>query len=184
MRFPPLRRICGRALLSVLAMTALPALAAAALAGGSPGAVKHEGRFIELPLPQDCPSGDDPAACCSSGKLAGCEVMGRRSVVAGDWQAAARYYLTLCQAGVRAGCESLRTVYANGEDEDLPGKLLALCRRDGTGTHVACDVHATTNWAQLGLGAQLVRAAADADQSGSAADAPPTPSGAHPSNPR
>ena len=115
--------------------------------------------YVELPLPQDCPIGSDAQACCDSGKLAGCNAMGHRKALAGDWQAAAPYYLKLCQAGVRAGCENLRSVYENTGDEDLPGKLLALCNRDGKGTHVACDVYATSNWALLGLGMQLQRAA-------------------------
>ncbi|MCD9085376.1 hypothetical protein [Stenotrophomonas sp. SY1] len=114
--------------------------------------------FIELPLPQDCPTGD-AQACCDAGKLQGCNAMGHRKALAGDWQAAAPYYLKLCQVGVRAGCENLRSVYEHTEDEDLPGKLLWICNRDGKGTHVACDVYATTNWALLGLGAQLQRAA-------------------------
>ena len=115
--------------------------------------------YVELPLLQDCPVGSDAQACCDSGKLAGCNAMGHRKALAGDWQAAAPYYLKLCQAGVRAGCENLRSVYQNTGDEDLPGKLLSLCNRDGKGTHVACDVYATSNWALLGMGAQLQRAA-------------------------
>ena len=58
-------------------------------------------------------------------------------------------------------CENLRTVYENTGDEDIPGKLLSICKRDGKGTHVACDVYETTNWAMAGLGAQLMRAAED-----------------------
>ncbi|WP_269789681.1 hypothetical protein [Stenotrophomonas sp. Iso1] len=135
--------------------------------------------YVELPLPQDCPIGSDAQACCDSGKLAGCNAMGHRNALAGDWQAAAPYYLKLCQAGVRAGCENLRSVYENTGDEDLPGKLLSLCNRDGKRTHVACDVYATTNWALLGLGMQLQRAS-DEIEAGDAADTPPVKAPAHP----
>ena len=131
--------------------------------------------FVELPLPQDCPVGSDPQACCNSGKLQGCNTLGHRHSLAGDWQAAAPYYQKLCQAGVRVGCENLRSVYENTGDEDIPGKLLSICKRDGKGTHVACDVYETTNWAMAGLGAQLMRAAEDLDNEEDA-DAPAPPS--------
>ena len=58
---------------------------------------------------------------------------------------------------MRASCENLRTVYENTGDEDIPGKLLALSTQDGKGTHVACDLHETTDWAMLGLDAQLMQ---------------------------
>lgn len=125
--------------------------------------------YVELPLPQDCPLGNNAEACCSSGKLQGCNALGHRHALAGDWQAAAPYYLKLCQAGIRVGCENLRSVYENTGDEDIPGKLLAACKRDGKGTHVACDVYESSNWALLGLGAQLQRAADGLDDD----EAPP-----------
>ncbi|MGH8053731.1 MAG: hypothetical protein ACREP4_07410 [Stenotrophomonas sp.] len=128
--------------------------------------------YVELPLPQDCPIGQDAQACCDSGKLAGCNAMGHRKALAGDWQAAAPYYLKLCQAGVRAGCENLRSVYENTGDEDLPGKLLSVCNRDGKGTHVACDVYATSNWALLGMSMQLRRATEDVDDEDATETAP------------
>lgn len=131
--------------------------------------------FVELQLPQDCPLGNDPQACCDSGKLQGCNAVGHRHSLAGDWQAAAPSYQKLCQAGVRVGCENLRTVYENTGDEDIPGKLLSICKRDGKGTHVACDVYETTNWAMAGLGAQLMRAAEDLDNE-EEAEAPAAPS--------
>ena len=131
--------------------------------------------FVELPLPQDCPLGSDPQACCDSGKLQGCNALGHRHALAGDWQAAAPSYQKLCQAGVRVGCENLRTVYENTGDEDIPGKLLSICKRDGKGTHVACDVYETTNWAMAGLGAQLMRAAEDLDNE-EETETPPAPS--------
>lgn len=131
--------------------------------------------FVELPLPQDCPVGSDPQACCDSGKLQGCNTLGHRHALAGDWQAAAPAYHKLCQAGVRVGCENLRSVYENTADEDIPGKLLSICKRDGKGTHVACDVYETTNWAMAGLGAQLMRAAEDLDNEDEA-EAPAAPS--------
>ncbi|WP_303748285.1 hypothetical protein [Stenotrophomonas pigmentata] len=131
--------------------------------------------FVELPLPQDCPLGSDPQACCDSGKLQGCNTLGHRNALAGDWQAAAPAYQKLCQAGVRVGCENLRSVYENTADEDIPGKLLSIGKRDGKGTHVACDVYETTNWAMAGLGAQLMRAAGDLDNEDEA-EAPAAPS--------
>lgn len=112
-------------------------------------------QYVETPLPQDCPLSADPQACCDTGKLQGCNTLGHRKALAGDWNAAAPYYLKLCRAGIRAGCENLRSVYENTGDEDLPGKLLALCRQDGKGTHVACDLYETTDWAMLGMAAQL-----------------------------
>ena len=114
-------------------------------------------QYVETPLPQDCPLGSDPQACCAAGKLQGCNTLGHHKALAGDWDGAAPYYLNLCRAGVRASCENLRTVYENTGDEDIPGKLLALCKQDGKGTHVACDLHETTDWAMLGLDAQLMQ---------------------------
>lgn len=114
--------------------------------------------YAETPLQQDCPAGTDPQACCAAGKLQGCNTLGHRKALAGDWAGAAPYYQTLCRAGVRAGCENLRSVYEHTGDEDIPGKLLALCKQDGTGRHVACDLYETTDWAMLGMGARLMQA--------------------------
>ncbi|MCC7634527.1 hypothetical protein IEN52_10305 [Stenotrophomonas rhizophila] len=114
--------------------------------------------FVETPLPQDCPTlarEGGAEACCAAGKLQGCNAAGHQQALRGQWSQAAPFYLKLCDAGVREGCENLATVYAHTGDDALPQAIAARCERDGSGTHVACDVHATRNWPLLQLGAEM-----------------------------
>ncbi len=118
--------------------------------------------YVERPLPQDCPAVGTPGgaeACCAAGKLQGCNALGHHKALTGDWSGAAPYYRKLCEAGVRAGCENLRGVFGNTGDDTIPETLQRICLGDGAHTHVACDVHATSNWALLALGAGLQQAA-------------------------
>lgn len=132
--------------------------------------------YVEVPLLQDCPSGaggSGAQACCDAGRMQGCNAIGHQKALANDWQGAAPYYLKMCSAGLRAGCENLVSVYANTGDDHIPDRIAELCRRDPDGTHVACDIEATSNWPMLGLGAALGRAVQQIDNDhNDAADEP------------
>ncbi len=134
--------------------------------------------FVETPLPQDCPTlarEGGAQACCAAGKLQGCNAAGHQLALRNRWAEASPFYLTLCTAGVREGCENLASVYEHTGDETLPEQMAAICAKDGNGTHVACDVHATRNWGLLQVSAGLeqiaerMAAEAEADDD---ADAP------------
>lgn len=129
--------------------------------------------YAELPLQQDCPTGA-AQACCDAGRMQGCNAMGHQNALSGDWQAAAPYYLKMCSAGVRAGCENLVSVYGNTGDDRIPEAIADLCKSDANGTHVACDIEATSNWPMLGLGAAFDRAAQEIENAGDA-DEPTAP---------
>jgi hypothetical protein len=136
--------------------------------------------YVETPLPQDCPGIGRPGAaqaCCAAGKLQGCNAAGHQLALADRWAEAAPFYLKLCTAGVREGCENLASVYEHTGDEQLPAQIDALCAKDGKGTHVACDVYATRNWALLqasaGLEAIAARMAAEAEADADADDDSP-----------
>lgn len=119
--------------------------------------------YVETPLPQDCPTltrEGGAQACCAAGKLQGCNAAGHQLALRERWAEAAPFYLKVCRAGVREGCENLATVYAHTGDEALPEALQQVCESDGKGTHVACDVHATRNWALMQVGAGLEEIAA------------------------
>lgn len=128
--------------------------------------------FVEVPLPQDCPAVAEPGgaqACCAAGKLQGCNAAGHQLGLRERWDEAAPFYQRLCAAGVREGCENLATVYQHTGDDALPEAMAALCAKDGKGTHVACDVHATRNWPLLAAGAVFARMATEADAGAAAA---------------
>ncbi len=114
-------------------------------------------------------------ACCAAGKLRGCNAAGHQLALRDRWAEAAPFYLKLCTAGVREGCENLASVYEHTGDEALPEQMAAICAKDGNGTHVACDVHATRNWGLMQVSAGLeqiaerMAAEAEADDD---ADAP------------
>ncbi len=133
--------------------------------------------FVEIPLPQDCPLGSDPQACCDAGKLQGCNALGHSKALVGDWPGAIPHYRRLCEAGVRAGCENLRSAYENTGEESIPQTLHGICAHDGKGTHVACDVEATTDWAMLALGTALMRAIEEIDIAPGDEAAKPEPAG-------
>ena len=114
--------------------------------------------FVETPLPQDCATlarEGGAQACCAAGKLQGCNAAGHQLALRNRWAEASPFYLTLCTAGVREGCENLASVYEHTGDEALPEQMAAICAKDGNGTHVACDVHATRNWGLLQVSAGL-----------------------------
>ncbi len=114
--------------------------------------------FVETPLPQDCPTlgrEGGAQACCAAGKLQGCNAAGHQLALRNRWAEAAPFYRTLCTAGVREGCENLATVYEHTGDEQLPAQMASICAKDGKGTHVACDVHATRNWGLMQVSAGL-----------------------------
>ncbi len=114
--------------------------------------------FVETPLPQDCPTlGRDGGAqaCCTAGKLQGCNAAGHQLALRNRWAEAAPFYTKLCTAGVREGCENLVSVYEHTGDEQLPEQMASICAKDGKGTHVACDVHATRNWGLMRVSAGL-----------------------------
>ena len=140
--------------------------------------------FVETPLPQDCPTlarEGGAQACCAAGKLQGCNAAGHQLALRNRWAEAAPFYLKLCTAGVREGCENLASVYEHTGDEALPEQMAAICAKDGKGTHVACDVHATRNWGLMQVSAGLeqiaerMAAEVDADDDADApAEAPAT----------
>jgi hypothetical protein len=105
--------------------------------------------FVEKPLVEDCPQpGTETAvACCERGSLHGCNIAGHQHALSGAWAEAKPFYLKVCAAGVRIGCENLTRVFAHGDDETVPEDLDRLCAKDPR--HVACDVRDTTNWAML-----------------------------------
>jgi len=107
--------------------------------------------FDEKPLVEDCPQpGNETAdACCARGSLHGCNMAGHQLALGDAWAEAKPYYLKVCAAGVRIGCENLTQVFARGNDETVPQDLDALCAKNAR--HVACDVRETTNWALLSL---------------------------------
>lgn len=114
--------------------------------------------FVETPLPQDCPTlgrEGGAQACCAAGKLQGCNAAGHQLALRNRWAEAAPFYMKLCTAGVREGCENLASVYEHTGDEALPEQMAALCAKDGKGTHVACDVYATRNWGLMQVSAGL-----------------------------
>lgn len=105
--------------------------------------------FDETPLIEDCPQpgNETAAACCARGSLHGCNIAGHQLALGNAWAEAKPYYLKVCAAGVRIGCENLTQVFARGNDESVPDDLDALCATNSR--HVACDVCETTNWALL-----------------------------------
>ncbi|MES2671727.1 MAG: hypothetical protein V4673_15085 [Pseudomonadota bacterium] len=105
--------------------------------------------FDEKPLVEDCPQpGDETAsACCARGSLHGCNIAGHRLALGNAWAEAKPYYLKVCAAGVRIGCENLAQVFARGNDATVPDDLDGLCATNAR--HVACDVRETTHWALL-----------------------------------
>jgi len=114
--------------------------------------------FVETPLPQDCPTlgrEGGAQACCAAGKLQGCNAAGHQLALRNRWAEAAPFYLKLCAAGVREGCENLASVYEHTGDEALPEQMASICAKDGNGTHVACDVRATRNWGLMRVSAGL-----------------------------
>lgn len=118
--------------------------------------------YVERPMPMDCPVMDGPdaaEACCTAGRLQGCNVVGHLKALAGDWRAATGYYRPLCEAGVRPGCENLFAAYLNTGEESTLEAMQAICERDGKGTHVACDVIETHHWGMIDLDAILEQSA-------------------------
>ena len=105
--------------------------------------------YDEQPLVEDCPQpgNDTAAACCARGSLHGCNIAGHQLALSNAWAEAKPYYLKVCAAGVRIGCENLIQVFARGNDATVPDDLDALCATNPR--HVACDVRETTNWALL-----------------------------------
>lgn len=105
--------------------------------------------YDEQPLVEDCPQpgNNTAAACCAHGSLHGCNIAGHQLALSNAWAEAKPYYLKVCAAGVRIGCENLTQVFARGNDATVPDDLDALCATNAR--HVACDVRETTNWALL-----------------------------------
>lgn len=127
--------------------------------------------FNVVPLPGDCPqagTADGAEACCKAGRLQGCNALGHRQALSGDWVQAAGSYLAVCRAGVREGCENLASAQENSAAVDARAQLQQLCEADRSGRHVACDVLATRNWTLLELG----RAFQDAAGGTTAPEAP------------
>ncbi|MCF3479887.1 hypothetical protein GUV60_07460 [Stenotrophomonas maltophilia] len=127
--------------------------------------------YTVLPLPQDCPqalASGGAEACCAQGKLQGCNILGNRLALSGQWRQAAEHYTTVCRAGVREGCENLVAAQGRSSDVDAHATLERLCAADRSGRHVACDVLDTGNWSALELGRVLQEAVDEA----TAEDAP------------
>lgn len=117
--------------------------------------------FDAVPFPQDCPRASidgEAEACCAAGKMQGCHVLGSRAALGRKWVEASQHYRKVCEAGIREGCENLVTLMENSSTVDVRPMLEAVCKADGSGRHVACDVLATRNWGLLDLGQALERA--------------------------
>ncbi len=117
--------------------------------------------YTVLPLPRDCPqalASGGAEACCAEGKLQGCNILGNRLALSGQWRQAAEHYTTVCRAGVREGCENLVAAQGHSGDVDARATLERLCTADRSGRHVACDVLDTGNWSALELGRVLQEA--------------------------
>lgn len=128
--------------------------------------------FNEVPLPQDCPKAlveGGAEACCTAGSLQGCNIRGNQLALNGQWAQASGYYLKVCRAGVREGCENLVSAQENSSDVDAHGLLTGLCEADPSGRHVACDLLVTRNWKLMAFGRALEEALQDIDEQ----DAPP-----------
>ncbi|MBN8213893.1 MAG: hypothetical protein J0M09_13310 [Xanthomonadales bacterium] len=130
--------------------------------------------FVEKPLVEDCPQPgkETAAACCERGSLHGCNIAGHQRALGGAWAEAKPFYLKVCAAGVRIGCENLTQVFARGGDETVPEELDRLCGKDPR--HVACDVRETTNWAMLAFSTAADELLREAEQ-GLDDDAPNNP---------
>lgn len=107
--------------------------------------------YRETALIEDCPQPGPktPEACCASGRLHGCNIVGHRLALEERWYDAATEYLKVCAGDVRIGCENAVRAYAETGDETIPERLAALCEKDPR--NVACDVAETTNWATLAI---------------------------------
>lgn len=130
-------------------------------------------QYTTVPLPQDCPTvlvDGGAEACCASGSLQGCNVLGTRLGLKGAWEQASVHYLQVCRAGIREGCENLATAQERDGAVDAHGMLQALCQADPSGRHVACDLLDTRNWAMMSAGHALEQALRnsgdDADEGG------------------
>ncbi len=134
--------------------------------GEGPSRCSAPKQFKVLPLPQDCPlalaNEGGAEACCAQGKLQGCNMLGNRLALSGNWLQAAEHYTTVCRAGVREGCENLVTAQGNGAELDARATLEQLCKADRSGLHVACDVLGTQNWELITLGGALQKAVDEA----------------------
>ena len=124
------------------------------------------GRWSGVQPVSGCPlalaNEDGAEACCTQGKLQGCNILGNRLALSGNWLQAAEHYTTVCRAGVREGCENLVTAQGNDAEVDAHALLDRLCKADRSGLHVACDVLATQNWNLIVLGGALQKAADEA----------------------
>lgn len=107
--------------------------------------------YRETALIEDCPQPGPktPEACCASGSLHGCNIVGHRLALEERWYDAATEYLKVCAGDVRIGCENAVRAYAETGDETIPERLAALCEKDPRS--VACDIAETTNWATLAI---------------------------------
>ena len=133
--------------------------------GEGPGRCSAPKQYTVLPLPQDCPqalAAGGAEACCAQGKLQGCNMLGNRLALSGNWLQAVEHYTTVCRAGVREGCENLVTAQGNSAEVDAHALLDRLCKADRSGLHVACDVLETQNWELITLGGALQKAVDEA----------------------
>ncbi len=107
--------------------------------------------FEETPLVEDCPQPETETAdaCCARGSLHGCNIVGHQLALKNSWAEAKPYYLKVCAAGVRIGCENLVQVFARGDDQSVPEDLDQICATNPR--HVACDVRETTNFDGMAL---------------------------------
>ena len=107
--------------------------------------------FEETPLIEDCPQPGTATAdtCCARGSLHGCNIAGHQLALKNSWAEAKPYYLKVCAAGVRIGCENLIQVYMRGDEQSVPEGLDQICATNPR--HVACDVRETTNWDGMAL---------------------------------
>lgn len=120
--------------------------------------------FEEKLLVEDCPQpGKETATdCCARGSLHGCNIAGHQLALRNEWLQAKPYYLKVCTAGIRIGCENLTQVFARAGDESVPEDLDKICATSSR--HVACDVRETTDWAAMSLSQIVDEMLHDAEQ--------------------
>lgn len=124
-------------------------------------------KYAETALSTSCVLGQDPQACCAAGDTQGCNRLGNMAALANRWREAAGHFAKVCAAKVRVGCENwVNTVGHTGDMEGVERGLRSLCEKDGTGTHVACDVLENGELAKQGMYQAFGKAMMDAANKG------------------
>ena len=79
----------------------------------------------------------------------GCNITGHQLALKNRWAESKIYYLKVCAADVRIGCENLIQMFVRGDDQTVPEDLDTICATNPR--HFACDVRETTNFDGIAL---------------------------------